>query len=182
MGKVWHAGTFSLRAHISGKYPLALASVADLCCLEISSRTRHSTESWSIILKVCHIQFIAYNETDFLVIRVDNYCMVAHPFAGAGERQEPPFPSETYSIMSVSMEFIGIVLLWLKRIAQLPIRRRSHPSSARTIELVKREIEVYALVFPDVSFSLESTGKAKENAELRQRSRILTIPRVSMRC
>lgn len=30
----------------------ALASAADLCCLEISSRTKHSTESWSVILKV----------------------------------------------------------------------------------------------------------------------------------
>ena len=31
---------------------VALASAADLCCLEICSRTKHSKESWSVILKV----------------------------------------------------------------------------------------------------------------------------------
>ena len=30
----------------------ALSSVAELCCLEIASRTARSRESWSIILKV----------------------------------------------------------------------------------------------------------------------------------
>lgn len=37
------------RIHIS---PAALASMADLSCMEISSRTARSRESWSIIVKV----------------------------------------------------------------------------------------------------------------------------------
>ena len=32
--------------------PAALASMADLACLEISSRTARSRESWSVIVKV----------------------------------------------------------------------------------------------------------------------------------
>jgi DNA mismatch repair protein MLH3 len=36
----------------------ALASAADLCCLEISSRTKHSTETWSVILKVCRASLV----------------------------------------------------------------------------------------------------------------------------
>lgn len=31
---------------------IALASAADLCCLEIASRTVNSRETWSVILKV----------------------------------------------------------------------------------------------------------------------------------
>ena len=31
---------------------LALASMSELCCLEISSRTRRSRESWSVIVRV----------------------------------------------------------------------------------------------------------------------------------
>jgi hypothetical protein len=55
--------TFGFRGEGSSEYqfplnmtewcPSALASTADLSCLEISSRTSRSRESWSIILKVC---------------------------------------------------------------------------------------------------------------------------------
>jgi DNA mismatch repair protein MLH3 len=37
---------------LSLKLSIALSSMAELCCLEISSRTSQSRESWSVILKV----------------------------------------------------------------------------------------------------------------------------------
>ena len=40
---------------------VALASVANLCCLEISSRTQRSRECWSIISKVCNKPDLVYN-------------------------------------------------------------------------------------------------------------------------
>jgi hypothetical protein len=59
---------------------------------------------------------------------------------------------------------------------QLPIRRRSHHNSARTLELIRKDLECVSLVFPNVSFSLENT--AKERSEGSGRGRIMTIPKV----
>ncbi|KIK04718.1 hypothetical protein K443DRAFT_130711 [Laccaria amethystina LaAM-08-1] len=44
----------------------------------------------------------------------------------------------------------------------LPVRRLSHPSHIRTWELVRQEIETYAIVFPHVAFSLEDSRNARE--------------------
>lgn len=49
-GKIFVACRKSLRWNLNAL--LALASIADLCCLEISSRTARSRESWSLIIKV----------------------------------------------------------------------------------------------------------------------------------
>ncbi len=62
--------------------------------------------------------------------------------------------------------------------SQLPIRRRSHPNPSRTIELVKRELEAFALVFPNVSFSLENTRRDQEGTLGRSKARVLTVPKV----
>ena len=69
---------------------------------------------------------------------------------------------------------------WIKLnlAVQLPIRRRSHPNPARTVDLVKREVESFALVFPCVSFTVESTYKAKEGIHARSKARVLTVPKV----
>uniref|UniRef100_A0A0W0GAP6 MutL C-terminal dimerisation domain-containing protein n=1 Tax=Moniliophthora roreri TaxID=221103 RepID=A0A0W0GAP6_MONRR len=48
----------------------------------------------------------------------------------------------------------------------LPVRRLSHPAAPRTFELIRKETELYALVFPDVSFVLHSvsdSGSSKES-------------------
>jgi len=59
---------------------------------------------------------------------------------------------------------------------QLPVRRNSHPSPARTMELVIKEIHLFSLVSPKVSFTLEKTGKSRDG-ELNH-SRMLHIPQV----
>ncbi|KAI0028362.1 hypothetical protein K488DRAFT_21698, partial [Vararia minispora EC-137] len=43
----------------------------------------------------------------------------------------------------------------------LPVRRRMHPSPSKTLDLIKREIETFALVFPTVSFSLQDIARVK---------------------
>ncbi|KAI0660771.1 hypothetical protein C8Q70DRAFT_972342 [Cubamyces menziesii] len=120
----------------------ALASAADVACLEISSRTRHSRESWSIILKG--------GET---------------LYTGPALRWRKEYPG---TVVSVRDAFYN-----------LPIRRRSHPNPARTVDLVKREVESFALVFPCVSFTVESTYKAKEGIHARSKARVLTVPKTS---
>lgn len=60
--------------------------------------------------------------------------------------------------------------------SQLPIRRLSCPSSNRTLEMVRQEIESYALVFPEISFSIQDTSKSKEGRN--KQSYILRIPKV----
>jgi DNA mismatch repair protein MLH3 len=108
----------------------ALASISDLCCLEISTRASVSRESWSIILK-------------------GGKCLYNGP--SVRWRRETP----------------GTVLYIRDAFFNLPIRRLSHPSPTKTYELLRQEIDTYALAFPSVAFSLtmennESTSVAKE--------------------
>ncbi|KAH9850804.1 hypothetical protein C2E23DRAFT_929125 [Lenzites betulinus] len=118
----------------------ALASVADVTCLEISSRTIHSRESWSIILKGGQTLYF-----------------------GPSLRWRRELP--------------GTVVCVRDAFYNLPIRRRSHPNAARTVEVVKREVEAFALVFPSVTFTLETTHKRKDDAYVRTKARALTVPR-----
>ncbi|KAI0353061.1 hypothetical protein OH77DRAFT_1554698 [Trametes cingulata] len=120
----------------------ALASIADVSCLEVSSRTKHSRESWSVLLKAGRTLY-----------------------AGPSIRWRR---ESSGTVVSVRDAFYN-----------LPIRRRSHPSTARTIELVKRDLESFALVFPGVCFSLENTHKAKEGIHARSKARVLTVPKTS---
>ncbi|KAL1761531.1 hypothetical protein FB107DRAFT_286156 [Schizophyllum commune] len=104
----------------------ALASAADLCCLEIASRTARSRESWSIILK-------------------DRKTLYNGP--AVRWRRETP----------------GTVVCVRDAFYNLPVRRRSHPSPARTLELIRQELTAYALVFPHVTFSLENTSNSQQS-------------------
>ncbi|KAH7343537.1 hypothetical protein B0J17DRAFT_642776 [Rhizoctonia solani] len=54
----------------------------------------------------------------------------------------------------------------------VPVRRRSHPNSSRTLELVKKELEIVALVFPQVSFTLDHTNEL-------QKTRVLSVSKTS---
>ncbi|KAH9948429.1 hypothetical protein B0H21DRAFT_244966 [Amylocystis lapponica] len=118
----------------------ALASAADLSCLEISSRTARSRESWSVILR-----------------------------GGA----------ELYSGPSVRWrrESPGTVVCVRDAFYNLPVRRRSHTPPLRTIELVRKDLEAFALVFPHVSFSLENTHRTREKDS--RRERVMTVPKTS---
>ncbi|KAL0580058.1 DNA mismatch repair protein [Marasmius crinis-equi] len=106
----------------------ALASAADLGCLEISSRTSRSKETWSLILKD--------GKTIYL---------------GAAVRWKRTSHGTTVCVRDAFYN--------------LPVRRFSHPSPARAFEMIRKELETYALVFPNVSFSLRLTSEAvpKEN-------------------
>ncbi|EMD40424.1 hypothetical protein CERSUDRAFT_130259 [Gelatoporia subvermispora B] len=118
----------------------ALASAADLCCLEISSRTARSRECWSVILK-------------------DGKSLYNGP--SIRWRRESP----------------GTVVCVRDAFYNLPVRRFSHPTPARTIELIRKGIETLALVFPEVAFTLENTSKAGDGEA--RKGRVLAIPRTT---
>ncbi len=78
-------------------YPgTALASAADLCCLEICSRTRSSRSTWSIILKVLSAFFFLRVDNN---VRVGSLCTTAKLFAGREKLLELLFVLETRFIM-----------------------------------------------------------------------------------
>ncbi|GAB1519851.1 DNA mismatch repair protein [Rhizoctonia solani] len=54
----------------------------------------------------------------------------------------------------------------------VPVRRISHPNVTRTLELTRKELESLALVFPQVSFTLDHTSES-------QKVRVISIPKTS---
>ncbi|TDL29827.1 hypothetical protein BD410DRAFT_811341 [Rickenella mellea] len=118
----------------------ALASAADISCIEISSRTFRSKECWSIIFKGGEKLYY-----------------------GPSIRWRRESPGTAVSIRDTFFN--------------LPIRRLSHPNEARTIELVRRDLESFALMFPNVAFSLENT--AKEARLGLGKGRVVTIPQTA---
>ncbi|KAG1892183.1 hypothetical protein F4604DRAFT_13425 [Suillus subluteus] len=116
----------------------ALSSMAELCCLEISSRTSRSRESWSVILK--------------------------------GGKSLYSGPSIRWR-----RETAGTVVCVRDAFFSLPIRRQSHPSTAKTIDAIKQELETYALMFPGVSFTLQDDSKSRDNAS--SKGPVLRIPK-----
>ncbi|KAI9068501.1 hypothetical protein FKP32DRAFT_1561492 [Trametes sanguinea] len=120
----------------------ALASAADISCLEISSRTKHSREAWSVILKGGEMLY-----------------------AGSAIRWRRESPG---TVVSVRDAFYN-----------LPIRRRAHPNPIRTLELVKRDIESFALMFPGASFTLDDTSKGRGGAHGRSKIRVLSVPKTT---
>ncbi|CCL98575.1 uncharacterized protein FIBRA_00576 [Fibroporia radiculosa] len=135
----------------------ALASAADLSCLEISSRTARSRESWSVILKG---RAVLYNGPSVRWRRDTPGTVVFVRDAFYNVRQ---------SVLTVS--------LGTDDPRKLPIRRLSHPSPVRTIELIRRDVETSSLMFPNVSFTFENSHKAKEGDP--GKGRIMTVPRTS---
>ncbi|KAJ7129319.1 hypothetical protein C8R44DRAFT_776507 [Mycena epipterygia] len=115
----------------------ALASCADICCLEISSRTARSRQSWSVIVKGSKP---LYN--------------------GPAVRWRRESPGTTVCIRDAFYN--------------LPVRRLSHPTPARTLDAIRHEIEAFALVFPNVSFTLENTHSAKDDKDM-----LLRIPKTT---
>ncbi|KAG1752530.1 uncharacterized protein EDB91DRAFT_1216091 [Suillus paluster] len=116
----------------------ALLSMAELCCLEISSRTSLSQESWSAILK--------------------------------GGKPLYSGPSIRWR-----RESAGTVVCVRDAFFSLPIRRQSHPSPAKTVDTIKQELEAYALMFPEVSFTLQDDSKSKDNVS--SKGHVLRVPK-----
>ncbi|KAG6378611.1 carboxyl transferase domain-containing protein [Boletus reticuloceps] len=136
----------------------ALASMADLSCLEISSRTARSRESWSVIVKAGRSLYTGPS------IRW---------------RRE-----SSGTVVSIRDAFFNVCVrpglsVQLVTIEQLPVRRQSHPTPNKTIELIRQELEAYALVFPNISFSLQDTSKTREGHNP-HKSHILKIPKVTV--
>ncbi|KAJ7693965.1 hypothetical protein B0H17DRAFT_1058803 [Mycena rosella] len=115
----------------------ALASCADICCLEISSRTSLSRQSWSVIVKGSKP---LYN--------------------GPAIRWRRESPGTTVCVRDAFYN--------------LPVRRLSHPTPARTLDTIRHEIEAFALVFPNVSFTLENTHSVKDDKNI-----LLRIPKTT---
>ncbi|KAJ7368705.1 hypothetical protein DFH08DRAFT_31742 [Mycena albidolilacea] len=115
----------------------ALASCADICCLEISSRTARSMQTWSIIVKGAKT---LYN--------------------GPAVRWRRESPGTTVCIRDAFYN--------------LPVRRLSHPTPARTLDAIRHEIETFALVFPNVAFTLENTHSGKDDKDM-----LLRIPKTT---
>ncbi|KAF8076667.1 hypothetical protein FPV67DRAFT_1472252 [Lyophyllum atratum] len=118
----------------------ALASAADLACLEISSRTAQSRETWSIIAK--------------------------------GGKNLYSGPAVRWR-----RESAGTVVCIRDAFYNLPVRRLAHPSPARTLDLIRQEIETYALVFPNIGFTLENVHNEQEAGP--SKGRILKIPKTA---
>ncbi|KAF5333492.1 hypothetical protein D9611_002521 [Ephemerocybe angulata] len=118
----------------------ALASAAELSCLEISSRTAQSKESWSVIVKGGKRLYLGPS------IRW---------------RRETP----------------GTVVCVRDAFYNLPVRRLSHSSPTKTWELVRQELERYAIIFHEVAFTMEGLNSSKEGASNEDRIiRILKTP------
>lgn len=111
----------------------ALASIADLSILEISSRTAKARQSWSVILKGPETLFFG--------------------------------PSARWHRQSA-----GTTVCVRDAFHSLPVRRLAHTPSSRTLELIGREIETYALIIPNVTFQLKNS---------RTEARIMTIPKTA---
>ncbi|KAI0700587.1 hypothetical protein BC835DRAFT_1411934 [Cytidiella melzeri] len=116
----------------------ALASAADLSCLEICSRTARSRETWSVILK-------------------DGKSLYNGP------------------AVRWRREYSGTVVCVRDAFYNLPIRRLSHPTPQRTLELIRKDIETFALVFPGVSFSLENTHR--NDTKRSERRKTMAVPK-----
>ncbi|KAJ7228296.1 hypothetical protein GGX14DRAFT_412547 [Mycena pura] len=123
----------------------ALASCADICCLEISSRTLRSRQTWSVIVKGSKA---LYN--------------------GPATRWRRESPGTTVCIRDAFYNASQ------RTPGSLPVRRLSHPTPARTLDAIRRQIEAFALVFPNVSFTLENTHSLKDEKDI-----LLKIPKTT---
>ncbi|KAF8238974.1 hypothetical protein L208DRAFT_1239561 [Tricholoma matsutake] len=103
----------------------ALASAAELGCLEISSRTGKSRETWSIIMK-------------------GGSCLYSGP------------------AVRWRRESSGTAVCVRDAFYNLPVRRLSHPSTARTLELIRQDVETLALIFTNVTFTVEDINKERQ--------------------
>ncbi|KAI0265216.1 hypothetical protein BC834DRAFT_880631 [Gloeopeniophorella convolvens] len=118
----------------------ALASAADVSCLEISSRSTTSGQTWTVITK-------------------SGRCLY-HGLATRWRRDRP-----------------GTVVYLRDIFHNLPIRRTSHSRPSRTMEIICRDVETLALVFPGVSFTVSNTREPADDAP--PISRVLSIPKTS---
>ncbi|EJD53641.1 hypothetical protein AURDEDRAFT_53673 [Auricularia subglabra TFB-10046 SS5] len=117
----------------------ALASVADVCVLELATRTKADNDCWSIVLKGGELL----------------HCGSALRNRVTGKH--------------------GTVVCVRDAFYNLPVRRMSHPSVAKTLQLVRREMETYALACPHVAFSLETVSSGAGSSK--NAGKVFTVPK-----
>ena len=125
---------------------------------------------------VCILSQTSYTRSYEQPHREAKPCTLGLLSGGEGSLQGQWSPCEMHSITSVSP--CSCIHVHILMFGKLPIRRRSHSSASRTVELVKREIETFALVFPNVSFSVETSKKGRDSVHAKSKARVLTIPKV----
>ncbi|CAE6459862.1 unnamed protein product [Rhizoctonia solani] len=83
-----------------------------------------------------------------------------------------PNARESWSVILKAMrwrrERAGTTAVCRDVFFNVPVRRKSHPNVARTLELTRKELENLALVFPQVSITLDHTNEL-------QKSRVLSV-------
>ncbi|KAI0282276.1 hypothetical protein BGY98DRAFT_955130 [Russula aff. rugulosa BPL654] len=119
----------------------ALASAADVSCMEISSRTASPGRHVRRILKTWK----------------NGHCLYNGPAA------------------RWRMEHSGTVVYLRDIFHNLPIRRNSHSRPSKTMEIICRDIETLALVFPRVSFTVNTVRQLPEIGP--RTDRVLHIPK-----
>lgn len=118
---------------------------------------------------------------DVYLSREGKLCTSDRLYAGSVNQAVQLFAFEMLFIMCVYAKFMLCLFLSLIRglmITKLPVRRLSHVSPSRTWDLVRREIETYALMFPNVAFTLEDAGRSTEPSH--HKERIIRIPKVCL--
>ncbi|KAG8803431.1 hypothetical protein FRC16_005363 [Serendipita sp. 398] len=58
----------------------------------------------------------------------------------------------------------------------MPVRRKAHPSVARTLDQIKRDICTFALISPQTAFTLEDVSKHQAGLH---RQKVLSVPKTS---
>lgn len=118
----------------------ALASMADVACLEITSRTSRDRTPRTTIVK-------------------GRECL----YEGSSARWSRNTP--------------GTVVCVRDAFYNLPVRRHSHPNSAKTLEAIRKNIELISFVCPGIVFTLDDISSVPLKA--RANTRILTIPKTN---
>ncbi|PVF96474.1 hypothetical protein CPB86DRAFT_807713 [Serendipita vermifera] len=129
-GSLTRPNTFGFRGE-------ALASAADISCLEICSRTKKSNETSSVILKGGKVLYLG----------------PAVRWVGDSS---------------------GTVVCVRDAFHNVPVRRKSHPSPSKSLNIVKRDLKILALVNHHVAFSLVEISQESSGT---QDVKVLTIPK-----
>ena len=93
-----------------------------------------------------------------------------------GGEEKPRELSCRSEMRSITYVLIAVPIITLLESTKLPVRRRSHPNPARTLELVKRTLEEFALVCYGVAFTMENLAVNRNNL---RKGRVLSIPKAS---
>lgn len=166
---------------------IALASAANLCCVEVVSRTAQQNETWSIIIKVKLNFDILSAPKPIIFRRVPTiFSGIQSALLWARVTMAPRtawdyglYPRRFFQRKLEAQSAIVTAMIQLKivsNILKVPVRRSSHSSPQQTVDLIVKDLQTFALVCPRVSFALDLLGRQRNGEDAR--SRVLTLPKV----